>query len=267
VVLEDTGSFSEPERVEQAERIWNAYCHQLETESYFLNGPLDADEEQLALALGLMLARLPAPETVFAARLASVRRPAEGWKADYMQFLRSRQSVLHLLIVGAMASGYRKQKGQPGQALFWHVWDRLHSWLRTPFPGIADDGMQSALAHVWARLWLMEGPASTGMALAALRRLDHLEWILLAATNLRNNMAPFGGPDRLPVELQEAIWSRFERMFPVHRLSKAMTPEKATRYEQDAIQLTPDVRRVSGNMSSGPGGHSGRLNPLIVRRA
>ncbi|WP_395848561.1 hypothetical protein [Cystobacter fuscus] len=246
-VVEDLSSFSELERVEQAERIWNAYGQQLETEDYFLNGPLEADEQQLALALGSMLARQLAPETNFAARFVSVRRPAEGWKADYSQFLRTIQNVLHLLIVGAMASTYCKQRGQSGQALFRLVWDKLHSWLRTPLPGTTDDNVQRALAHVWARLWVMEGPTATGMALAALRRLDHLEWLLLVAKNLRDNMARFGGPNRLPTELQEVIWSRFERMFPVLKLKRAVTPEQAARYERDAIELTPDVRRSSGS--------------------
>lgn len=251
VVMDEMGAFSEEERIHQAERIWTAYGERLQSATYFVTWPLEADDRQLAVALGWILAKHSNPETAFPALLAKVRHPSEGWKADFRKFLESRANVLHLLIVGALASGERKQRGQPAQALFRLVWDALHAWLRIPHN---DDEPQSALAYVWAHLWIVEGPASTGLALAAIHRMDRLEWILDAAINLRNNMAPHGGPDRLPLDLQEAIWRRFERTFPFLRRRAKVKPERAAHYEQLALQLTPDMQRTDGKAAHLPKG-------------
>jgi hypothetical protein len=255
VVLEEGGSFSEDERSEQAERIWATYGKTLEAEPFIMNGPLASDEEQLALGLGGILARLSDPGAALEAMLAAVWHPAEGWKASYMQFLESIRRSLHLLIVGATAAEWLKRRNRAAQPVFRIIWEKLHSWLRIPFLPTAKDEVRSALAHVWARLWLIEGPASTERALVELRRLDQLDWLLLAASMHQQNTALLGGPNHLAVELQEVIWRRFERMFPLVRLHRAVPQEQLTAYEQDALELTPDVQRVAMSPRDGSSPH------------
>jgi hypothetical protein len=241
VVVADEGAFSEDERAAQSARIWDCYGQHLQGEPYFFNGPLAGDEKELAEVLGGVLARLPSPADALQKMLASVRRPAEGWKVDDMQFFESIGQVAHLLIVGAMASHWLKQKGRESQPLFRAAWKYLHSWLRTVPEHVAADQVRSAIVHVWARLWLIEGAGATELAFLELSRLDRLDWVLTAAAHLRDNQEPWGGPDRLDSRLQHVLWRRFEEMFPVVRLHHMMTPERAAEYEEKALGLTPDV--------------------------
>jgi len=241
VVLDKTVSFSEQERDEQSTRLWVAYGSQLQNDHYFLNGPLVEDDKHLAEALGGILARLSGPEDAFQKMFESIWRPSEGWKADHEAFLESLHNLAHLLIVGAIASHWLKQQDADGQTLFRLVWKRLHSWLRTLPEPLCDDEARSAIVHVWGRLWLIEGPAALNRAQIELQRLDRLNWLLIAAGHLLRNQIAAGGPSLLDLKLQQVLWTRFEKMFSVFRLRHTVTPELAARYEETAVQLTPDV--------------------------
>lgn len=245
-VLEPKNAVTPAEQSGLAVLLWSAYIQQLQEDKYFWYAPLAEDEFLLAWLLAGVLALLPQPEGALQTGLDSVHLPSEGWKADYVSFLETLSNVSHLLIVGAMASEWMAKQGRAGhRALFRHVWSFLHSWLRTVPEHVAADKLQGALVQVWARLPLMEGPASTERALAEFPRLDRVEWLLGAAVHLQANQPQGEGPSRLDLKLQQILWERFEAMFPLFRSTSHVTAELATRYQNEALRLTPDISHAS----------------------
>jgi hypothetical protein len=200
---------------------------------------LTADDLALVDNLGRLLAHLPDPRGSLAIAIERVHKSGEGWKANYKGFLDSIRGVAYLLTIGAMASHRMKESGKDATGLFDFVWSHLHTWLRTLPDSVGEDEVRTVICHTWARLHFVDGEAGVSRAVAALRRIDHLDWIMHAAINWQRNLPP--NQAELDVGVQVILRARFTALFPTFRGRHTTTAELSAHYEAELLRLTPSI--------------------------
>ncbi len=225
---------------ESADRVWRAYSRSLMEPDAYWHWPewLVDDDLTLAWVLGGVLGSAEVPSRKLADLLRAVHLPPDGWRFEHSRWFESRSQVAHVLVVGSMAAEWLKKAGKTdlARATFSVAWRELDRWLRQ-VDRLGQNCELTAIGHVWARLWYVEGPEGIDLALPGLGRMDKLDWVLGAAEALRNNQGQ-GGSSNLDNRIQNVLNERIPPMLELARRSPGLP-------EDELATLEDRVRRLA----------------------
>jgi hypothetical protein len=204
--------------------VFNAYVYwEIEYLSHY---PTNHDDgAELAWALAGVLSRFADPMPCWQQAFAGLG-PGEGWLYTFEQARRLDEKKAHLLIVGGMATEWLQQGGRAADArkLFLTVWSTSIAWARTLGDGLSAQGALPALVQVWARLALVMNDAAQPMAVAAIPKLDRVDWLVSCVATLEGNVAR-NGVAGLSQEVRNALREWFDVLRVTWELSSGVAPD------------------------------------------
>lgn len=214
--------------------LWEAYLSLLKQERFYWDIGLSEQEDDFHLLwmLGGVLAEFEDGVFILNTAQDSLNARTEGWQFDRESFFRLNRKVVHLLIIGAMASDWLSQqdKQDKSQTLYDFVFAETNTRIRQ-LPDHEFNEFDPLIRQVWSRLIMIYPNSFTQKAYDAAKDFDHLNHILLALTILLKNIQRKGADKTLEPELVELMKTSYDTMLPLVRMKYGRFPERIKWYE------------------------------------
>lgn len=211
-----------------SKEIWDAYLTVIEQNEHFWSYNLQKDLDDykfLWLSAGI-LAQQNSPLESFKLAVNRINQPTEGWGIQNEELYKMDKRIVHLYIVGTMASEWliAKEKEEEAVQLYNYVFHKTTDYLRNPIT-YAKDFIDLLISELWARLPLIKPFDHVNIALYTISLYDEYKHILLALTELYKNSH---NKNDIKLLMKEV----YEELFPLEKLLYAHNESILNWYEQ-----------------------------------
>ncbi|WP_336047000.1 hypothetical protein [Solibacillus ferritrahens] len=211
-----------------SEKIWEAYLTVIENNEIFWSYNLqkDLDDYQFLWLSAGILAQQDKPLESFKLAVNRINHISEGWGiADHASNKKYKQ-IIHLYMVGAMASEWlvAKERNDEAAQLYNYVFHKTTSYLRNSIP-YEKDIINPLIIELWSRLPRIKPADYLDIALYTIPLYDEYKHILLALTELY-----YHSNNKIDIKL--LMREIHEEFFPLEKIMYAHDENILNWYEQ-----------------------------------
>lgn len=212
---------------EECSELWTSYLTVIKNKSFYWSTDFNhnLDYFKFAWYSAGILAQQVSPFDQFRKAIKEISWPKEGWIVPTEKVYEVDKQVVHLYIIGAMASEWllAEEKDEEAVQLYKYVFDETTNYLRSSVPYHLEF-VDRLILELWARLSTMYPTDYEEIARETISLYDEYKHILLALTVLHNNTNTGN-------ELKFLMQKKHDELYPFERLNNSRNDKLLKWYE------------------------------------
>ncbi|MGN7479191.1 hypothetical protein ACTHOQ_15200 [Solibacillus silvestris] len=208
--------------------LWDGYLTVIGQKEFYwsIDFQQDLDYFKFAWLSAGILAQLDSPFANFMNAVERINEPKEGWGILNERTYETDKRIVHLYIVGVMASEWLAVNGRREEAilLYNYVFHETTKYLRKSIP-YSMDFVDQLIMELWGRLPCIKPTDYIDIALYTIPLYDEYKHILLALTVLHRN-------SQNAAELKMLMQEMYEELFPLEKIKHCRNEKLLKWYDQ-----------------------------------
>lgn len=211
-----------------SKKLWEAYLTMIENDELFWSYNLqkDLDDYQFLWLSAGILTQQDIPLESLKLAVNRINHISEGWSIPKNATYKKDKQIIHLYMVGAMASEWlvAKERNNDAVQLYNYIFHKTTNYLRSSIPHETDI-INPLIIELWSRLPQIKPADSLDIALYTIPLYDEYKHILLALTELY-----YHSNNKIDIKL--LMREIHEELFPLEKIMYAHDENLLKWYEQ-----------------------------------